>query len=166
METRIQSNVDERTKSGRQIMTKDCAVPRGRVQGKDFFSSNHRHRYHNHHDRRHHHHHQGPGDSLLSPTPRGLLQRLAIRKPSILRYIPRTLQSFCNRLTWKQKLLFCSFGTRNTFILQEQFVHLCFDRYTMIISTRNTDAEIFASWVNELLDCSSSDDQCIAGCWQ
>ena len=166
METKIQSNVDERTKSGRQIMTKDCAVPRGRVQGKDFFSSNHRHRHHNHHDRRHHHHHQGPGDSLLSPTPRGLLQRLAIRKPSILRYIPITLQSFCNRLTWKQKLLFCSFGKRNTFILQEQFVYLCFDRYTMIISTRNTDAEIFASWVNELLDCSSSDDQCIAGCWQ
>ena len=166
METKIQSNVDERTKSGRQIMTKDCAVPRGRVQGKDFFSSNHLHRHHHHHDRRHHHHHQGPGDSLLSPTPRGLLQRLAIRKPSILRYIPITLQSFCNRLTWKQKLLFCSFGKRNTFILQEQFVYLCFDRYTMIISTRNTDAEIFASWVNELLDCSSSDDQCIAGCWQ
>ena len=166
METKIQSNVDERTKSGRQIMTKDCAVPRGRVQGKDFFSSNHRHRHHNRHDRRHHHHHQGPGDSLLSPTPRGLLQRLAIRKPSILRYIPITLQSFWNRLTWKQKLLFCLFGKRNTFILQEQFVYLCFDRYTMIISTRNTDAEIFASWVNELLDCSSSDDQCIAGCWQ
>ena len=166
METRIQSNVDERTKSGRQIMTKDCAVPRGRVQGKDFFSSNHRHRHHNHHDRRHHHHHQGPGDSLLSPTPRGLLQRLAIRKPSILRYIPITLQSFCNRLTWKQKLLFCSLGNRNTYILQEQFVYLCFYRYIMIISTRNTDAEIFASWVNELLDCISSDDQSIAGCWQ
>ena len=166
METKIQSNVDERTKSGRQIMTKDCAVPRGRVQGKDFFSSNHRHRHHNHHDRRHHHHHQGPGDSLLSPTPRGLLQRLAIRKPSILRYILITLQSFWNRLTWKQKLLFCSLGNRNTYILQEQFVYLCFYRYIMIISTRNTDAEIFASWVNELLDCSSSDDQCIAGCWQ
>ena len=133
---------------------------------KTFFSWNYRHRHHNHHDRRHHHHHQGPGDSLLSPTPRGLLQRLAIRKPSILRYILITLQSFWNRLTWKQKLLFCSFGKRNTFILQEQFVYLCFDRYTMIISTRNTDAEIFASWVNELLDCSSSDDQCIAGCWQ
>ena len=46
------------------------------------------------------------------------------------------------------------------------YIFVSIDIPWLIISTRNTDAEIFASWVNELLDCSSSDDQCIAGCWQ
>ena len=46
------------------------------------------------------------------------------------------------------------------------YIFVSIDIPWLIISTRNTDAEINASLVNELLDCSSSDDQCIAGCWQ